>query len=82
MCIAVPMRIVSLAAGNTAVAELGGTRHTVDLSLLDDALAGDYVIVHAGYAIEKLDRAEADDRLALFAAMARLERDETDNGPG
>jgi hydrogenase expression/formation protein HypC len=82
MCIAVPMRIVAITAGSTAIAEMAGTRHRVDLSLLDSAAEGDYVIVHAGYAIETLDRAEADQRLALFADMGRIERGETHAGPG
>ena len=81
MCVAVPMRIVSIAAGGAGVAEVEGTRYDVDLGLLDDVAVGDYVIVHAGYAIERLDRAEADERLALFAEMARLERGEAGGGP-
>jgi hydrogenase expression/formation protein HypC len=74
MCLAVPMRIVSVAADGAGVAEVSGTRHDVDLGLVEGAAVGDYVVVHAGYAIEKLDRAEADERLALFAEMARTER--------
>jgi len=80
MCVAVPMEIVEIGAGGVGVAELEGTRYDVDLGLLERVDLGDYVIVHAGYAIEKLDRAEADERLALFVEMARIERGETDGG--
>jgi len=81
MCLAVPMRIVAIGAGGAGVAEVEGTRYDVDLGLLESVGEGDYVIVHAGYAIEKLDRAEADERLALFAQMARFERGEPRDGP-
>jgi hydrogenase expression/formation protein HypC len=74
------MRIVSISAGGSAVAEVDGTRYDVDLGLVEGVLEGDYVIVHAGYAIERLDQAEADERLALFAEMARFERGEPRDG--
>jgi len=69
------MKLVSVGADGTGVAEVAGARYDVQLGLLEDAAVGDYVIVHAGYAIEKLDGAEAEERLALFAEMARRERD-------
>jgi hydrogenase expression/formation protein HypC len=74
MCLAVPMKIVSISADGAGVAEVSGTRYDVDLGLVEGAAVGDYVIVHAGYAIERLDSEEADARLALFAEMARTER--------
>ena len=70
MCLAVPMKIVELAADGGAVGELDGARHEVDVSLIDGPACGDYVIVHAGYAIERLDPAEAEARLRLFQSMA------------
>ena len=82
MCLAVPMLIVSISDEGAAVAEVDGTRYDVDLSLVDEAAEGDYVIVHAGYAIERLDQAEADERLALFAELARIARGEPEvSGP-
>jgi hydrogenase expression/formation protein HypC len=75
------MRIVAIGADGAGVAEVDGTRYQVDLGLVEEVIEGDYVIVHAGYAIEKLDRAEADERLALFAEMARIERGEPRDGP-
>jgi len=69
MCLAVPMRLVAI-EGTQAVADLDGARHQVDVSLIDGVELEDYVIVHAGFAIEKLDRAEADERIALFDALA------------
>ena len=75
MCLAVPMKVVGLRPGGAGVAELGGTRYDVNLALLDEVSVGDYVIVHAGFAIERLDRDEADARLALFCEMAAVHRD-------
>jgi len=71
MCLAVPMLLVEVRGGGTAVAELGDTRCDIDVSLLESPAPGDYVIVHAGFAIESLDVAEAEERLALFRDLAR-----------
>ena len=70
MCLAVPMKVVELREDGCGVADLDGSRQAVDLSLVSDPRVGDFVIVHAGFAIERLDPEEADARLALFAQMA------------
>jgi hydrogenase expression/formation protein HypC len=70
MCLAVPMQIQEIRTDGMGVGDLDGTQHEVDLSLVSDARVGDYIIVHAGYAIEKLDRQEADERIALFRELA------------
>lgn len=72
MCLAVPMKLIELNNANRGTTELNGTRYDVDLSLVPDASAGDYLIVHAGFAIEKLDEVEADERLKLFEGMAAV----------
>jgi hydrogenase expression/formation protein HypC len=69
------MRITELRDDGRGVAELDGARHTVDLSLLDAPRVGDCVIVHAGYAIERLDEREADARLRLFDELAATQAD-------
>jgi hydrogenase expression/formation protein HypC len=70
MCLAVPMRIREIREDGMGLGDLDGAEHQVDLSLVAAPRAGDYVIVHAGYAIEKLDRKEADERLTLFRELA------------
>ena len=71
MCLAVPMLPEKLTERkNTGMAALGGSRHEVDLSLIDNPQPGDYLIVHAGFAIEKLDTEEAEVRLRLFDELA------------
>lgn len=69
MCLAVPMKLTTI-TGDAGRAELEGVSRTVMLDLVPQAAVGDYVIVHAGYAIQVLDEASAKETLALFAAMA------------
>ena len=64
------MRLTEVRNDSTGVADLDGVRHDVNLSLVADPLVGEYVIVHAGFAIEKLDEQEADARLDLFRELA------------
>ena len=70
MCLAIPARVVELLPGQQAVVDLSGVRKQVSIALVDDAQLGDYVIVHVGYAIGKIDPEEAERTLALFAGMA------------
>ena len=67
MCLAIPVRIVELAANEMALADVGGIRKEISLALVDDVKVGDYVIAHVGYAINRLDPEEAEKTLALFA---------------
>lgn len=69
MCLAIPAQIVILLEQARAVVELGGIRKEISLELIDDAKVGDYVIVHVGYALSKLDEEEALRTLALFSEM-------------
>ncbi len=69
MCLAIPARVVELSEEDTAIVELGGVRKEVSLALVDDVAVGDYVIVHVGFALSRLDAEEAAKTLALFAEM-------------
>lgn len=73
MCLAIPARIVELRDDDQALVELGGIRKEVSLALVDGVGVGDYVIVHVGYAINRLDPEEAEKTLALFAEMGALD---------
>ncbi len=68
MCLALPARVVELTGNDRAVIELGGIRKTISLALVDGILPGDYVIVHVGYALTRLDPAQAQATLALMSA--------------
>ncbi|HRZ11563.1 MAG TPA: HypC/HybG/HupF family hydrogenase formation chaperone [Kiritimatiellia bacterium] len=52
MCLAVPAKIIEC-SGNTAVVEIGGVRREANISFIDDARPGDYLLLHAGFAIRK-----------------------------
>lgn len=73
MCLAIPARIEELTTPGNAIVNLGGVRKEISLALVDDAVIGDYVIVHVGYALQKLDRDEAERTLELFAEMGQLD---------
>ena len=68
MCLALPCRVVAI-DGETATIDVSGMKKDISLALLDDVAIGDYVIVHVGYALTRLDPEEAEKTLALFAEM-------------
>jgi len=68
MCLAIPARVEQLLPGEMALVELGGVRREISLALVEGVSPGDYVIVHAGFALTVLDPEEALNTLALFAS--------------
>ena len=70
MCLALPALVTELLPDDLAKVELGGVRQQVSLALVSDVAPGDYVIVHVGYALAKVDADEAAKTLALFAEMS------------
>jgi len=69
MCLGVPAKILETGDG-AAVVELGGVRREISVMLVDDVSVGGWVIVHAGFAIEKLSEEEAQQTLSLFREIA------------
>lgn len=66
MCVGVPMQVMSI-DGDTAVTEIDGVKREASLMLLaDEVQVGDYVIVHAGFAISLLDQEEARETIAMM----------------
>ncbi len=80
MCLAIPARIEELTTPGNAIVNLGGVRKDISLALVDDAAVGDYVIVHVGYALQKLDQEEAERTLQLFAELGQA--NELQTAPG
>ena len=70
MCLAVPMRIVEIEQ-ETAICEVDGVRREASLMMLEEAQIGDFVLIHAGFAIEKLDAREAQKTIALFREVLK-----------
>ncbi|HOO56968.1 MAG TPA: HypC/HybG/HupF family hydrogenase formation chaperone [bacterium] len=71
MCLAVPVKIIEILDIETAIFDIDGVGNEVNISLVEDLEPGDYVLVHAGFAIEKLDREEALKTLEMFEEIAR-----------
>ncbi len=68
MCLAIPAQILNInVETDMATVSLDNVQIEVSLSLVDDVKAGDYVLVHVGYALNKIDEQEARETLALFA---------------
>jgi hydrogenase expression/formation protein HypC len=68
MCLAVPVAITSI-AGDQAEVDIGGVKRTVSIVLTPEAKAGDYVLLHTGYAINILDEQEAKETLQLLQEL-------------
>lgn len=70
MCLGIPLKILRVESPERGFVDLDGASQPVDLSLIEDPRPGEYVIVHAGFAIERLDTVEADARIEMFRALA------------
>ncbi|MEO0019868.1 MAG: HypC/HybG/HupF family hydrogenase formation chaperone [candidate division WOR-3 bacterium] len=70
MCLAIPVKVVAI-DGEMAIGEVGGVQREISLVMTPDVKIGDYVIVHAGFAIQILDRTAAEENLRIFGEMAK-----------
>ena len=73
MCLAIPVRIEQLTDDDNALVDIGGVKKEISVALVEDPRVGDYVIMHVGFALNKVDPEEAEKTLALFAEMGALE---------
>ena len=72
MCLAIPARVVELLPDNMACLSLDGVLKTASLAFVEDIKVGDYVVLHVGYALAKIDEEEAQRTLALLQEVASL----------
>ena len=72
MCLAIPAEVIEIVDDQHAVVEMSGVRKLISTALLDELTVGDYVIVHVGYALSRLDPEEAAETLRLFGEYAAL----------
>jgi hydrogenase expression/formation protein HypC len=75
MCLAIPARVVQIDEG-LGLVDIGGVVREASFMLLPDAQVGDYVLLHAGYALQKVDEAEAEETIRLLAELAEAGRAE------
>lgn len=73
MCLAMPALVVEMVPPQEAIVELDGVRKQISVTLVDDVGVGDYVILHVGFALQKLDVEEAEATLRLFGELAQAE---------
>ena len=71
MCLAIPLKIISL-SGTDAVGEVDGVERDISVMMTPGVKVGDYVIVHAGFAIQTLDRKEAEENLEMLREMTGM----------
>ena len=72
MCLAVPMKLTRI-EGDKGIVELSGVKKEVSLYLLDDVKKGDYLIIHAGFAIQRLNEEEAKETFKIWEEIDKLE---------
>ena len=69
MCLAIPLRLIEI-NGTEAVAEANGMRRTVRIDFIREPKVGDYVIAHAGFAIERMSQEQAEENLRAIQEVA------------
>ncbi|MGB6838264.1 MAG: HypC/HybG/HupF family hydrogenase formation chaperone [Dehalococcoidia bacterium] len=75
MCLAIPARLFQI-EGERGLVELAGVVREVSLMLLPEARIGDYLLIHAGYALQRLDEADAQETLRLLEEVAQAGQEE------
>jgi hydrogenase expression/formation protein HypC len=80
MCLGIPGKIVSIADTGLAMVDFSGVQQEVSLMLCPEAQVGDYVLVHVGFAIQRLEPEDAEERLRLFAEIEESYRESRDAG--
>ncbi len=82
MCLAVPGRIVEIVDESQQIAkvEVSGVRRNISVALLDDVQVGDWVLIHVGFAIQKVDEEEALQTLALLQQLGQGVKEELEEG--
>lgn len=76
MCLAIPGKIVEIVDDVNRIAKIdvGGVRRNVNTALLDDVKIGDYVLIHVGFAMSKIDEQEAEQTLRSLQEMGELQQ--------
>ena len=81
MCIAIPSKIINIDGNSMATIDVEGAKRTASLLLLDDAEVGDYVIVHAGFAINKVNEEEALKTIEILRKTVSMMKTASDEKP-
>ena len=76
MCLAIPARVVSIEENNMSSVDIMGVSRKISLDLVPEAVVGDFVLVHAGFALQVIDEATADETLELLRSLPFFAEDE------
>ncbi len=79
MCLGIPVQLIEVENTNVGKVEIGGIRRRINLALLNNVKTGDYVLLHAGFAITKVDKEEAEETISLLNELAKKLEDEEEN---
>ncbi len=72
MCLGIPVKVIEIKKDGMAMAEIAGVRREIGIQLVPDVKVGDYVILHAGFAIQILDEKEAQETLDLLRQISQV----------
>ena len=77
MCLAIPGKVIEMVdeAGGVVKVDVGGVRRNVSVALLDDVVVGDYVLIHVGFALSKVDEREATETLRLLEELGSYQEE-------
>ncbi len=73
MCLSIPAKVEKI-ENETATVSVGGTQYEASLQMLDDVQVGDYILMHTGFAIQKLDPEEAEESLKTFQEFEEMNK--------
>ncbi len=73
MCLSIPAKVEKI-ENETATVSVGGTQYEASLQMLDDVHVGDYILMHTGFAIQKLDKEEAEESLKTFQEFEEMNK--------
>ncbi len=73
MCLSIPAKVISI-DGEMAIVSMGGTEYNASLQMVEDIKVGDYILLHTGFAIQKIDEEEAQEIFKLFDELEEIER--------
>ena len=72
MCLSIPSKVISI-DGNKAIVSVGGTEYEASLQLVEDIKIGDYVLLHTGFAIQKISEEDAQETFDLLQELGRID---------
>jgi hydrogenase expression/formation protein HypC len=73
MCLSIPAKVEKI-EDEIATVSVGGTQYEASLQMLDDVEVGDYILMHTGFAIQKLDKEEAEESLKTFQEFEEMNK--------